>query len=106
MDWFIKWINPEVTINMKRSLFCLISEHTDLIIAIHLGDVDYASGLYDVVFPAEDVRTAFNISIIDDNVLETKEEFNLSISSIMSSRIFSGNIQQVTVFILDSNDGK
>ena len=52
-----------------------------------------------------DIRVTFNITIMDDNVLETTEEFNLAIGSISSSRIFPGNIQQATVFIVD-NDGK
>ena len=54
---------------------------------------------------AGDVRVTFNISITDDDVLETTEEFNLTISSISSSRIFAGSIQRATVFIID-NDGK
>ena len=57
------------------------------------------------MFSAGDVRVTFNISITDDNILETTEEFNLTISSISSSRIFASNIQQATVFIID-NDGK
>ena len=70
-------------------------------------DVDYDAGLYSVMFPAGEVTVSFNISITDDNVLEfTVEEFSLTImSSSFPTRIFSGIIQQTTVFIID-NDGK
>jgi len=62
--------------------------------------------LYIVTFSAEDVIVTFNISIIDDNILEMIEDFNLTIFSISpSARIFSGNIQETNVFIID-NDGK
>ena len=48
----------------------------------------------------------FNVSITDDNILEMVEEFNLTIiSTSLSTRIFSDDIQQTTVFITD-NDGK
>ena len=48
----------------------------------------------------------FNVSITDDNILEMVEKFNLTISfTSLSSRIFSDDIQQTTVFITD-NDGK
>ena len=58
------------------------------------------------MFSAEDVRITFNISISDDNILEMIEEFNLTISSTSpSARIFSDNIQEANVFIID-NDGK
>ena len=72
---------------------------------IYIGNVDYTAGLYNITFSAEDVTTTFNISITDDNLLEAIEEFNLTISSISSSRILSGNTEQATVFIVD-NDGK
>ena len=72
----------------------------------YLGGVDYNAGLYIVTFSAEDVIVTFNISIIDDNILEMIEEFNLSIiSTSPSARIFSGNIREANVFIID-NDGK
>ena len=48
----------------------------------------------------------FNVSITDDVILEMIENFNLTISSTsLSTRIFSGDIQQTTIFITD-NDGK
>ena len=71
----------------------------------YVGNVDYAEGLYSVTISAGDVSVTFNISITDDNTLETTEEFNLEIISISSSRIFASFIQQATVFLID-NDGK
>jgi len=72
----------------------------------YIGNVDYNAGSYIVTFSAKDVRTTFNISITDDNILEMTEEFNLTIISISPSvRIFSGNIQEANVIIID-NDGK
>ena len=72
----------------------------------YVGGVDYNAGLYTITFFAEDVRITFNISINDDNILEMIEEFNLTISSTSPpARIFSGNIQETNVFIID-NDGK
>ena len=72
----------------------------------YTGDVDYNAGIYDVMFSTGGVRMMFNVSIFDDNILEFVEEFNLTISSIsLSTIIFSGTIQQATVFIID-NDGK
>ena len=77
----------------------------------YIGDVDYNAGLYNVTlynvtFPAGDVRVMFNVSITDDNILEMVEKFNLTISSTsLPSRIFSDDIEQTTVFITD-NDGK
>ena len=48
----------------------------------------------------------FNVSITDDVILEMIEKFNLTISfTSLSTRIFSGDIQQATIFITD-NDGK
>ena len=48
----------------------------------------------------------FNVSITDDDILEMVEKFNLTIGSTsLPTRIFSGDIQQTTVFITD-NDGK
>ena len=71
-----------------------------------IGDVDYDAGLYSVMFAAGEVAVSFNISITDDNVLEVVEEFSLTImSNSFPTRIFSGIIQQTTVFIID-NDGK
>ena len=74
-------------------------------VMVYVGGVDYDVGLYSVMISAGDVRVTFNINITDDNILETTEEFDLTISSISLSRIFASNIQQATVFVID-NDGK
>ena len=73
---------------------------------MYVGDVDYNAGLYNITSSAGDVRVMFNISITDDDILEMVEKFNLTISStLLPTRIFTGDIQQTTVFITD-NDGK
>ena len=43
------------------------------------GGVDYNSGPYNVTFPAGVSRASFNITIINDDVLEDHETFNLII---------------------------
>ena len=70
-----------------------------------VGDLDSNTGFYSVMFSAGEVKASFNITIVDDIILEMIKGLNLVLSSISSSRIFAGNIQQVTVFIID-NDGK
>ena len=69
------------------------------------GGVDYDSGPYTVSFPAGAIRASFNITI-DDNVLETTENFSLTIAtSSLPTGITRGNPSSATVIILD-NDRK
>ena len=80
-------------------------ESKTVYVMVYVGGVDYNAGLSNVMISAGDVRVTFNILINDDNILEATEEFNLTISSISSSRIFASSIQQATIFIID-NDSK
>ena len=67
--------------------------------------MDYTSGPYSVTFPAGVMSVPFNISIIDDNILEDNENFTLTINSSLPTGIMVGNPGQATVPIVD-NDGK
>jgi len=48
----------------------------------------------------------FNISITNDNILEENEMFNLTVrvtNSLIPSRVNAGNLNEVTVTILDND---
>ena len=45
-------------------------------------DQDYMYGPYAVAFPAGVTRTLFNVSIIDDDVYEVNETFELTVDSL------------------------
>ena len=67
---------------------------------------DYSPGPYAITFPAGRKSISFNISITNDNVLEGNEIFNLTLrvtSSLILSRVNTGNVSQVAVIILDND---
>ena len=69
------------------------------------GGVDYGSGPFTVIIPAGDISVPFDVPIINDNVLEANESFNLTInSSSLPNRVTVTNPYQATVTIVD-NDG-
>ena len=66
------------------------------------GGVDYNSGPYSVTFPAGVIRASFNVTIINDNVLEDNEIFHLIVdSSSLPNSVAHGEINQVTVNIVN-----
>ena len=68
------------------------------------GD-DYTSGPYDVVIPTGQVQVQFSVSIKDDNIAESNENFALIINSTsLSHKITAINPQRVIVTIV-YNDG-
>ena len=68
--------------------------------------MDFIPGPYIVQFDVGVTTARFNVSINDDNILESNETFNLGINmSSLPSGIVVGNPGQSTVTILD-NDGK
>ena len=69
------------------------------------GD-DYESGPFIVTIPSGETNVPFNISIIDDNIFEANESFNLTInsSSIHSSSLIYEECK-LTVTIVD-NEGE
>ena len=70
------------------------------------GDADYQSGPYTVTFVAGQTHALFNISLTDDDSLEDRETFMLTInSSSLPSNIIRGNLNQTMITIVD-NDSK
>ena len=68
------------------------------------GGVDYISVLYNVTFPAGVTSVSFNVTIINDSMLETIETFNLTIvGDSLPTNVTLGIIDQTTVTIV--NDG-
>ena len=76
-----------------------------VITTLSLG-VDYVSGPYTVKFSARMTEVLFNVTIMDDNILESNETFQLSItSSSLPNRVTVNNLSVVNVTIVD-NDRK
>jgi len=64
--------------------------------------VDYVSGPYWIVFPSGVTRVSFNVSIIDDYVLERKEFFQLIIKRYSLPRgVTLGKYSRAIVIIVD-----
>ena len=73
---------------------------------MYVGGMDYVSGPYMVTFEVGMTNGSFNVSIHDDNMLESNEMFNLNINeSSLPDGISVGDIGVTTVTILD-NDRK
>ena len=70
-----------------------------------VGDgVDYISRPYHITFSAGIIQESFSISIIDDNILEETETFQLSINaSALPINVTSGSTDQAVVTILDND---
>ena len=68
------------------------------------GGVDYDSGPYTVTFPAGQTRASFDVSINDDDIFESNEDFTLIIlrNSLPNDVIHDG---PATVTIMD-DDGE
>ena len=61
---------------------------------------------YNVTLPAGTTRISFNVSIINDDLLEYNEEFILNINhSLLPFNVYAGSNYQTTVMIVD-DDGK
>jgi len=74
---------------------------------IFIGEgIDYVSGPYSVTIPAGMIRASFNVSVVYDIILETDENFILTIiSSSQPSHVIIKDPTQATVIIMD-DDGK
>jgi len=67
-------------------------------------DNDFGPGPYNITLLKGDVRVSFNISIEDDIILETTEEFMLSIDpSSLPDGVTAGSESNATVIVLDNN---
>ena len=65
------------------------------------GGVDFNSGPNAVTFSIGSTIASFDITIIDDNVFEDDETFNISITSITNGHIV-GTPAVATVTIIDT----
>ena len=65
------------------------------------------SGPYPVTFLAGSTTASFDVSIVNDNVLESDENFTLTISSssISDTRVTVGSPSDSTITIMD-DEGK
>ena len=69
------------------------------------GGIDYNSGPYAVKFSAGQTSVPFDIFIIDDDILEGNEIFNLTIKdTLLPNRVIVASPHKATVTIVD-NDG-
>lgn len=67
--------------------------------------VDYTPESYDIMLLNGMTRAAFNISIINDDILERNENFTLTIDqSTLPSSVTIGDASQATV-IIEDDDG-
>ena len=67
------------------------------------GD-DFTSGPYEVVIPAGQMQVQFSVSIMDDNIAESNENFALIINSIsLSRKITAINLQRANITIVDDD---
>ena len=83
---------------MPQKLQCITINFT--------GGEDYISGLYNVTFPAGEITSSFVVSIINDNVLESDEQFDITIDTTsLPDGITVGSTGSSTVTIMD-DDGK
>lgn len=70
------------------------------------GSVDYKSGPYTVIFSTGMTIALLNITIVNDNILERNESFDLFIATdSLPSKIADVTIAQARVTIID-NDSK
>ena len=68
--------------------------------------MDYGSGSYEVTFTAGTTEALFNVSLTDDNIFESNENFMITIDpSSLPNNVTVGEPRRVTVIVVD-NDGK
>ena len=103
--------STNITVQIKSIDINATGKHINIIIndvlTLYLlkgGGVDYNSGPYNVTFPTGVTSVSFNVTITNDNVLETIENFNLNIvGDSLPANVILGEIDQATVTIV--NDG-
>ena len=68
--------------------------------------MDYGSGPYEVTFTAGTTEASFNVSLTDDNIFESNENFMITIDpSSLPNNVTVGEPRRVTVIVVD-NDGR
>ena len=70
------------------------------------GDLDYLAGPYNVTISAGQTSVFFDISITDDNILETNESFSLAITPESLPYLVSRGIPGKVLVTIINNDGK
>ena len=71
-----------------------------------LGGSDYEYGPYTVTISAGEIDTLFDLPVIDDNLLEGNEHFDLFIiPRFLPDRVTRGDLGRTTVTIVD-DEGK
>ena len=71
-----------------------------------IGDIDYKSGPYSVMFSNGSTIALFDVSITNDNILEVDEEFVLTIDQFsLLDNVKARDPTSSTVTIVD-NEGK
>ena len=89
------------TITCTYNSYVLSSKYYDNILRVVHGE-DYSSGPYYITLAAGVTHFPFNISILDDEILEEDENFMLSIDpSSLPCSVATGNYNQATVTILE-----
>ena len=90
----------------KLSLFKDLQKLIIINTFVYVGGIDYNSGPYNITFPAGVTVVSFNISIHDDDVLEDRENFTLTINSdSLPDGITTDSPSKVTV-IIRNDDSK
>ena len=76
--------------------------------AKHIGNGDdYVSGPYNVTIPAGQTTVSFDASIIDDNIYEQSEQFEVRIEQVSTlNGVHIGSSYIATVVIADDSDCK
>lgn len=76
------------------------------IVLSYIGGEDYDSGPFSITIPARENTVSYNITIINDNVFEASESFNLTISTFsLPNRVLVQSICMLMVTIVD-DDGE
>ena len=68
---------------------------------------DYESGPFNIIILAGEISTSFNISIIDNNVFEINESFNVTIDqSTLSDRVLLNTVGCIVSATILDDDSK
>ena len=82
----------------------IIAFNDCMIITVTVGDADYDTGPYVIMFPAEQTSVPFSVSINDDMIVEGNENFTLTIDpSSLPTGVTVGGAGQATVTIVDDD---
>ena len=76
-----------------------------MLILLSSGVNDYATGPYNVMIPAGQTNVRFDVTIMDDNVVENDENINLAINSNMLPNKITLGIPGRTMVTIVDNDG-